>query len=195
MKIVAATGNKGKLAEFQRILTPLGIEVLSQQEAGGEIEVDETGETFQENAMLKASAIFKHTGYPTIADDSGLCVDALQGRPGVHSARYCGEETPHSEKIVALLKEMKDVPEPDRTARFVAHITCIIDENTILECEGICEGMIGFEASGTGGFGFDPVFYVDGKSFGQLSAEEKDRVSHRGKALRELYRKLEQYQK
>lgn len=195
MKIVAATGNKGKLAEFQRMLTPLGIEVLSQQEAGGEIEVDETGETFQENAMLKASAIFKHTGLPTIADDSGLCVDALQGRPGVHSARYCGEETPHSEKIVALLKEMKDVPEQDRTARFVAHITCIIDEHTILECEGVCEGMIGFEAAGTGGFGFDPVFYVNGRSFGQLSAEEKDKVSHRGKALRELYRKLEQYQK
>lgn len=193
MKLIAATGNKGKLEEFKRILSPLGIEVISQKEAGVEIEVEENGKTFQENAMLKATAIFQKTSLPTLADDSGLCVDALNGRPGIHSARYCGEDTSYPDKINALLKEMDAVPKEKRAAHFIAHISCIIDEKTVLQCEGVCTGNIGFEASGDGGFGFDPIFYIGEKSFGNLSPDEKDSVSHRGKALRELYNKLEEY--
>ncbi len=192
MQLIVATNNPGKLREFRRILEPLGIQVLSQKEAGVQVDPEENGETFAQNAYIKAKAVYDIAGLPCVADDSGLCIDALDGRPGVLSARYYGHDTPYSEKMQHLLDEMKDVADPQRTARFVSHITCILDEDTVLECEGTCEGMIGHQPAGENGFGYDPLFYVDGRSYGELSAEEKDRISHRGKALRLLYDKLKE---
>ena len=186
MKLVLATNNPGKVKEFARILEPLGIEVITQKQAGADLHVEENGETFAENARLKAMAVYRATGLPTVADDSGLCVDALDGKPGVYSARWYGEDTPYPEKNARLIAELEDVPQEKRTARFVAHITCVLSETEVLDCEGICEGWIGYAPAGEGGFGYDPIFYVGQKSFGQMSAQEKDGISHRGKALRAM---------
>ncbi|MEA5012573.1 MAG: RdgB/HAM1 family non-canonical purine NTP pyrophosphatase [Angelakisella sp.] len=184
MKIIVATRNKGKLVEFERILSPMGFEVVGQEEICPGIEVEEDGETFAENAYKKAHSIFLLTGLPTIADDSGLCVDALNGEPGVYSARYAGE--PHSDQACnrKLLHNLQDVPVHKRTAQFISAICCVFAEDDMVSCEGSCEGIIGFEPVGDGGFGYDPLFLVGEKSFSQLSGEEKDAVSHRGKALR-----------
>ncbi|MBC8584375.1 RdgB/HAM1 family non-canonical purine NTP pyrophosphatase [Youxingia wuxianensis] len=193
MKVVAATGNKGKIREFTRIFAPFGIEVISQSQVCPELEVEENGTTFEENSFLKANAVHQHTKTAVVADDSGLCVDALGGAPGVYSARYAGEDTPYPEKIRLLLEELKDIPDEKRTARFVAHI-CFIDENSNrIDVEGVCEGNIGYEPKGENGFGYDPIFMVGEKSFSELSDEEKDQCSHRGKALRELTKRLGQH--
>lgn len=192
MKLVLATNNQGKAAEFQRIFEPLGIEILTQKEVGAQIAVEETGTTFAQNARLKAMAVYRLCGLPTVADDSGLCIDAMDGKPGVYSARWYGEDTPYPEKNRRILEELKDVPKEKRGAQFIAHITCVFSEEDILECEGICEGSIGPKPQGEGGFGYDPIFYVGEKSFAQLDAQEKDAVSHRGKALRELYEQIKQ---
>ncbi len=192
MKLVLATNNPGKVKEFARILEPLGIEVITQKQAGADLHVEENGETFAENARLKAMAVYRATGLPTVADDSGLCVDALDGKPGVYSARWYGEDTPYAEKNARLIAELEDVPQEKRTARFVAHITCVLSETEILDCEGVCEGWIGYAPAGEGGFGYDPIFYVGQKSFGQMNAQEKDGISHRGKALEKLYQELKQ---
>ena len=193
MKVIAATGNKGKIREFTRIFAPFGIEVISQSQVCPEFEVEENGTTFEENSFLKANAVHQHTKTAVVADDSGLCVDALGGAPGVYSARYAGEDTPYPEKIRLLLEELKDIPDEKRTARFVAHI-CFIDENSNrIDVEGVCEGNIGYEPKGENGFGYDPIFMVGEKSFSELSDEEKDQCSHRGKALRELTKRLGQH--
>lgn len=185
MELIAATQNQGKLREFKRILVPLGFTVLSQKEAGIQPDdVEETGETFAENARIKATAIYRMTGKPTVADDSGLCVDALGGRPGVYSARYYGEDTSYPEKWARLLEELNGIPQEKRTARFVSAICCVMDSETILCCEGVCEGSIGFGPAGNGGFGYDPIFFVGEESFAQMDDERKDRISHRGAALR-----------
>ena len=194
MKGIAATGNMGQLREFARIFAPLGIEPAAQSEVCPGLSVEETGTTFAENAFLKADAVHERTGLAAVADDSGLCVDALDGAPGVYSARYAGEETPYPEKISRLLGELEGVPEERRTARFVAHICYIGADGARIDAEGTCEGKIGWEPRGDGGFGYDPIFYVGDRSFAELSAEEKDAVSHRGKALRELARKLNEHQ-
>lgn len=183
MKLLVATGNAHKLEEFRRILTPLGIQVLAPADLNVSLDVEETGTTFAENARIKAVALRDRTGYGVVADDSGLCVDALDGRPGVHSARYLGEDTPHTQKIAGLLRELEGVPADQRTARFVAAICCVTVEGEELTCQGACEGHIAFAPSGEGGFGYDPIFLVGDKSFGQLTDEEKDKLSHRGKAL------------
>ena len=190
MKLVVATNNSHKLEEFKRILEPLGIQILSQKEAGIHIQPEENGLTFAENAWIKAKAIFKATGLPTVADDSGLCVDALGGRPGVYSARYHGEDTPYPEKMQALLDELKDVEDSRRTAQFVCAIACAWDAETKIETLGVCQGKIGYQPLGSGGFGYDPIFMVNGKSYSQLTGEEKDAISHRGLALREFYSKV-----
>ncbi len=194
MKLVLATNNPGKVKEFARILEPLGIEVIPQREAGANLHVEENGSTFAENAHLKAMAVYEATGLATVADDSGLCIDALGGKPGVLSARWYGEDTPYTEKNRRLLEELRDVPREKRTAQFVAHITCVLSKEEILDCEGKCEGWIGFSPAGEGGFGYDPVFYVGEQSFGQMSAKEKDAISHRGKALEKLYAELKKRQ-
>ncbi len=191
-KFLIATGNVGKVREFGRILEPLGIEAVSAREAGISLDdVEETGTTFAENAYIKAKAAFERTGLPSIADDSGLSVDALNGEPGVYSARYAGEGADDSMRIAKLLKNLDGVEKQNRTAHFTCSICCIIDKDTIITAEGKCYGVIADKPMGNGGFGYDPIFLTDGgKTFGQLTAEEKDSVSHRGKALRELSEKL-----
>lgn len=192
MKLVLATNNEGKVREFARILEPLGIEVMTQKQAGVHVSPEENGTTFAENARIKAMAVYEATGLPTVADDSGLCIDAMNGEPGVYSARYYGEDTSYEEKNRRIIESLNGVAEEKRTARFVAHITCVLSKDEILDCEGVCEGTIGHKPAGDGGFGYDPIFYVGDKSFAELDGEAKDKVSHRGKALEKLYQKLKE---
>lgn len=197
MKFLIATHNEKKRDELSRILKPLGIDAVIASDIGREItDVEETGTTFEENARLKAEGGCKETGLPCIADDSGLCIDALDGRPGVYSARYAGgHDVSYSVKIKTLLEEMKDVPDEKRTARFVSCVCCVLPDGRELTVEGVCEGKIGFEPEGSGGFGFDPVFYVGEKSFASLTPEEKDKISHRGKSLKLFAEKLPEFLK
>ena len=193
MDYLIATHNMKKREELHRILAPLGIRVVLASEIGVDLtEVEETGETFEENALLKAVSGCRDAGIPCVADDSGLCVDALDGRPGVYSARYCGEETPYPEKMAHLIKELENVPPERRTARFVSVAACAFPDGTSFTVRGECEGRIGYAPVGENGFGFDPVFMVGEKSFAQLSAEEKDAISHRGNSLRKLSEKLKE---
>lgn len=184
---VIATHNKGKLKELQRILAPLNIDVTTAELD----EVEETGTTFEENAFLKADAACRQTGMPAVADDSGLMVDALHGEPGVYSARYAGEGASDMDRIHKLLSNLKDVPAEKRTAKFVSAICCVYPNGERIDVRGECPGTIAFTPHGNGGFGYDPVFLVGGKSFGELSAEEKDRISHRGRALALLAERLQ----
>ena len=197
MKFLIATHNIKKRDELSRILKPLGIDAVIASDIGMEItDAEETGTTFAENARIKAESGCRETGLPCIADDSGLCIDALDGRPGVYSARYAGgHDTPYSHKMAVLLDEMKDVPDEKRTARFISSVCCIFPDGRELCVEGTCEGKIGFAPEGDGGFGFDPVFFVDGRSFASFTAEEKDAVSHRGNSLRLLAEKLPEFLK
>lgn len=192
MKFIMATNNSHKVIELSRVLLPLGITVVSAEDAGVTLDnVEETGITFAENAFLKADTAFKKTGMPVVADDSGLCVDALDGRPGIFSARYGGEGASDSVKNAKLLDELKDIDEDHRTAHFTCAICCILEDGTRIDVEGICNGKIAFEPHGDGGFGYDPIFMCGSKCYAQLSGEEKDAVSHRGIALRKLKSELE----
>ena len=196
MKFIMATNNAHKVIELSRILLPLGIEVVSAKDAGITLDdVEETGATFAENAFLKANSAYKKTGMPVVADDSGLCVDALDGRPGVYSARYGGEGATDSEKNAKLLDELRNVDDENRTAHFTSAICCILDDGTRIDVEGICNGKIAFEPHGNGGFGYDPIFICGNKCYAELSGEEKDAISHRGIALRKLKTELEKYLK
>ena len=189
MKVIAATRNAHKLTELSRILEPMGYQVVSQEEVCPGIEVEEDGTTFLENARKKAVEIFRRTGLPTIADDSGLCVDALDGAPGVYSARYADDEGfSHDDKANnrKILRKLEGLPMEKRTARFVSAISFVLGEGDLVECQGTCEGHIAFEEQGDNGFGYDPIFLVEGGSFATISGEEKDRISHRGNALRKL---------
>lgn len=189
-----ATHNAKKKNELLRILSPLGIDVKTDEELGLTLtEVDETGETFYENALLKAESGCKESGLPCVADDSGLMVDYLAGAPGVYSARFAGEHGNDKKNNEKLLKLLKDVPENERTARFVSVVCCVFPNGDVISARGECEGKIGYEEIGNGGFGYDPIFMVGDKSFGELSAEEKDKLSHRGKALLQLSEKLKDY--
>jgi len=191
MKFVIATHNKHKLQELQRILTPLGIEAVTADLS----EVEETGTTFAENACLKAKAACKETGLPAVADDSGLEVDALDGRPGVYSARYAGEGATDAQRIEKLLGELSEVPAEKRGARFVSAICCVFPNGDILRAEGDCPGSIAFAPAGEDGFGYDPIFLCGEKTFAQMTAAEKDAVSHRGKALEKFNLILKEYLK
>ena len=190
VKFVAATNNKNKLKEFARILEPLNIEVLTASQCGGEgIDPVEDGETFEANAIIKAKAFAQALGMPALADDSGLCVDALNGAPGVYSARYSGEGDAANNAL--LLKNLEGVPMENRTARFVCAICCAYPDGRYFTVRGECEGKIGFEPKGSDGFGYDPLFFIEtGESFAEISGERKDSMSHRGKALRLLAEKL-----
>lgn len=194
MKFIMATNNAHKVIELSRILLPLGIEVVSAKDAGITLDdVEETGTTFAENAFLKANSAYKKTGMSVVADDSGLCVDALDGRPGVYSARYGGEGATDSEKNAKLLDELRNVDDANRTAHFTSAICCILEDGTRIDVEGICNGKISFEPHGKGGFGYDPIFICGDKCYAELSGEEKDAISHRGIALRKLKTELEKY--
>ncbi len=186
MLVIAASSNKGKLKELNRILMPYEISVVSMGDMGIDVEIVENGTTFQENALIKARAIHKITGKPVISDDSGLCVNCLDGKPGVYSARYAGEETPYNEKIATLLQEIDATGSSDRSAYFATVIAFIDKDSTEYVFEGRCEGNIGYKPSGGNGFGYDPIFYVEKGSFAEISDEEKDRISHRGVALKKL---------
>jgi XTP/dITP diphosphohydrolase len=191
MKLVAATKNEHKLVEFRRILEPLGYEVCSQADLSVDIDVEETGKTFVENAALKARAIYRATGCPTISDDSGLEVDYLNGEPGVYSARYGGPNATDRDKCELILQKLSGVPKEKRTARFVSAIVLILNENDERCFLGTCEGWIGEAMLGDNGFGYDPIFMVsDRDSFATLSGEQKDALSHRGNALKQLEENL-----
>lgn len=182
MKLILASNNKNKLREFREILEPAGFEVISQSEAGADIEVDETGTTFEENAFLKAKAIYDMMKLPVIADDSGLEVDALNGAPGIYSARYAEE----GKLCARVLSEMEGVADEKRTARFKCCICYIDAEGEKHVVTGVCEGKIGYSELGTNGFGYDPIFMYGDKSFAEISAEEKNKVSHRSEAIRQF---------
>ena len=195
MKFVLATHNPGKIQEMQAILSQLGVEVVSPAELGVDVDVEETGETFAENAMLKAKAICAAAGLPAIADDSGLCVDALNGGPGVYSARYGGEGLDDAGRTALLLQNMRG--QTTRAAHFACAIACAFPNGDTLTAEGRCDGAIAFAPMGQGGFGYDPVFLVPekAKTFSQMTAEEKNEISHRGRALRTFSEKLATYLK
>ncbi len=191
MDFFVATKNLKKLAELKRILSPLGINPLSERDFDREFpEVIEDGETFTDNAVIKAVAGMKETGLPTIADDSGLCVDALGGEPGVYSARYAGEPCDNLKNNLKLLAALKDVPDDKRTARFISSIACAFPDGRIVTVSGSVEGKIAYEMKGERGFGYDVLFISELGCFGEISDEEKDSISHRGRALRALKEKL-----
>lgn len=194
MDFILATNNMKKLAEMQRILSPLGINVVTAKTLGIELEdVEETGTTFEENARLKATAACKETNMPAIADDSGLCVDYLNGAPGIFSARFSGEHGNDEKNNDLLLEKLKGVEPEQRTAHYVCAICCVFPNGKEITVRGECSGTIGFERDGNAGFGYDPLFLVNGRSFGRYTAEEKDKISHRGNALRKLKAELEKY--
>ena len=193
MKFVLATHNPNKVREMSAILGQFSVEVVSPKELGITVEVEETGTTFAENAMLKARAICELAKLPAIADDSGLCVDALNGGPGVYSARYGGEELDDRGRYTLLLENMRG--QTSRAAHFTCSIACVFPNGDTITAEGQAPGTIAFAPMGEGGFGYDPVFFVPdkAKTFAQLTQEEKAEISHRGKALREFTKKLETY--
>lgn len=195
MKFVLATHNPNKIREMGAILSQFGVEVVSPRDLGITVDVEETGVTFAENAMLKAKAICELAKLPAIADDSGLCVDALNGGPGVYSARFGGEGLDDKGRYTLLLEMLRG--QTDRAAHFHTSIVCAFPNGDELVCEGECPGTIAFAPMGEGGFGYDPVFFVPElrKTFGQLTAEEKASVSHRGKALRAFAAALDDYLK
>ena len=195
MKFVLASQNKHKLVEMQSILSAHGVEVVLESDIGLHVDVEETGETFAENAMLKARAVMEASGLPAIADDSGVCVDALNGAPGVYSARYGGPELDDAGRYRLLLENMRGAG--SRAAHFTSAIACVFPNGDAIEAEGICPGTIAFAPQGDGGFGYDPVFFLPQlrKTYAQLTAEEKAAVSHRGKALEVFDGKLREYLK
>jgi len=204
MIVCAASNNPGKLKELRRILEAMGCEVKSLRELGVALDPEETGATFAENARLKAEAFCRATGLPTVADDSGLCVDALSGAPGVYSARYCGRHGDDPANNRKLLEEMKTVPAPHRTARFVSAVCFMLPDGRALTVEGECPGWIDFAEHGGNGFGYDPLFVPDKiglpdggtapntkrRSYAQLADAEKDAISHRGRAMEALAARL-----
>lgn len=192
MRIIAATKNPGKVREIGEILSKYEIEVISQKDAGIDVDVDETGSTFEENALIKARAVSMLCDEPVLADDSGLCIDVLSGAPGIYSARY-GGDLPYEEKIAKLLGEMSG--KENRKAKFCCVMALVFPDGKKIIASGECHGHITEEPKGTSGFGFDPVFYSDElkKGFSECTEEEKNEVSHRGKALKDLCFKLNEF--
>lgn len=193
-KMIFATGNKGKLKEIRAILDEY--EIISMKEAGYDIEIEENGKSFEENAVIKAVSIMKKSHTLVLADDSGLEIDYLNKAPGIYSARYMGENTPYDVKNKHILELLKDVEEKKRTARFVSAIAAAYPDGKIITAEAAVEGIIGYEMKGGNGFGYDPIFYIPslGKTTAELSMEEKNTISHRGKALRLMKEKLKEYE-
>jgi XTP/dITP diphosphohydrolase len=192
MQYIIATHNKDKLAELSRILQPLGIEAVTDRDLGIELpEVEENGTTFAENAYLKAASACAATGLPAIADDSGIAVDALNGGPGIYSARYGGPEANDKDRNYKLLGELEGLPTEQRGAHYVCAVCCVFPDGSKLTAEGYMYGHIGTEERGERGFGYDPLFIVkDGKTVAELTDEEKDAISHRGNALRDFRKVL-----
>lgn len=194
MKIFIATKNQKKLTELSRILIPMGFDVLCEKDFNEDFpDVEENGTTFEENAIIKASAGLNNTGLISVADDSGICVDYLDGAPGIFSARYSGEHGDDQSNNEKLLAELSGVPMEKRTARYVAAIACVFPDGRKFTVRGECEGKIAFEPKGNNGFGYDPYFISELGVMAELTAEEKDRISHRGKALKLFKEELKKY--
>ncbi|MGO5166380.1 MULTISPECIES: XTP/dITP diphosphatase [unclassified Candidatus Paralachnospira] len=191
-RIIFATSNEGKMKEVRMILADLGLEILSMKEAGILADIVEDGKTFEENACIKAGQIQKLAGGIVLADDSGLEVDYLDGAPGIYSARYMGEDTSYDIKNQAIIDKLADAKGEERSARFVCAIAAALPDGRLLTTRGTIEGQIGYEIVGDGGFGYDPIFYLPerGMTTAQLSPEEKNQISHRGKALEAMKEKL-----
>lgn len=195
MKVILASKNQHKLTELSAILSQLGFEIALESEYGLDIDVEETGTTFEENSFLKADAVMKASGLPVLADDSGLMVDALDGAPGVYSARY-GHKASDKERTAYLLENMKDAPEERRGAKFVCVITCLFPDGRKIVARGECPGVIARAPHGENGFGYDPVFYLPelGMTYAELPSEQKNAISHRARALQDFCRKYQEVQ-
>ncbi len=193
--LIAATGNADKMREIREILQGSDLQVISMKEAGVSVDVEENGTSFTENALIKARAVCHASGRMTIADDSGLVIDALNGEPGIYSARYMGEHTSYVVKNTSILERMQQVPEERRTARFVCAMAVCFPDGREITCEETMEGIIGYRIAGENGFGYDPIFFLPelGKSSAEISPEEKNAISHRGKALRTMRKLLQPY--
>lgn len=187
-RLIFATGNQDKMREIREILGDKEYEILSMEEAGIHMDIVEDGSTFEENALIKAKAVMEYSGALTLADDSGLEIDAFGGEPGIYSARYLGKNTSYVEKNRVILDRLKEIPEEKRTARFVCAIAAAFPNGQTLTTRGTMEGIIGYEAKGENGFGYDPIFYLPqlGKYSAELSSDEKNNLSHRGEALRKM---------
>ena len=192
MKFIIATNNPKKLIELERILNPLGINAVTAKQEGISLDdVEENGTTFKENSYIKASAACLKSGLPAIADDSGICVDALNGEPGIYSARFGGLGATDTDKNNLILDKLKDTEKRD--AHYTCAVTCVFPNGDVIQVEDYCYGEIAKKPEGDGGFGYDPIFLFNGKSFGNFTDEEKDKVSHRGKALRTFKDELKKY--
>ena len=184
-KIVFATTNAGKIKEIKEILADFDVEVASMKEMNITADIEENGATFEENSLIKARAVSKLTGLPALADDSGLEVDYLNGEPGIYSARYLGRDTDYDYKNNYIINKLKEAKGEERSARFVCVISLVLPDGREFVKKGVMEGRIGYEIKGENGFGYDPIFYLPeyGKTSAEISAEEKNKISHRGKAL------------
>lgn len=187
-KIIFATGNKDKMKEIRMILSDLDVEILSMKEAGISVDIEENGTTFEENALIKAKTVAAYTDAIVLADDSGLEIDYLNKEPGIYSARYMGEDTSYRIKNGNLIQRLEGVPDEKRTARFVCAVAAAFPDGTVKTVRETMEGRIGYEEKGENGFGYDPIFYLPeyGCTSAELSMEEKNKISHRGKALRAI---------
>lgn len=195
MKLIIASNNAGKIKEFKAMLSPLGYEPISMKEAGIDIDIAEDGDTFSENAHIKAKAIYDIAHMPVLADDSGLSIEFLGGAPGIYSARYAGENATNEDRINKVLDELKGVDKPLRSAKFVCALYFIRDDEYELCVSGECEGFIGEEPIGENGFGYDPIFMVDDDtSMACLDDDEKNKISHRARALEKLVEELSKEQ-
>lgn len=192
-KIVFATSNAGKMREIREILKGLGAEILSLKEAGVDVDIVEDGDSFEANALIKAKTVWEKTGGIVLADDSGLEIDYLNGEPGIYSARYMGEKTSYEIKNWNLIHRLKDAAKEERTARFVCVIAAVLPDGRTVSARGTMEGVIAHEPAGAGGFGYDPILMLPeyGKTSAELTMEQKNAISHRGKALRAMKDVLE----
>lgn len=187
MKLVVATNNQGKVKEFRQLLEPLGFEPVSLKDEGIEIDIAEDGETFAENAHIKAQAVYEICKCPVLADDSGLEIEFLGGAPGIYSARYAGEDATDAERCNKILSELDGVDVSMRSARFACALYCIMDDETEYSVLGTMDGFIGTEPMGDNGFGYDPIFMIDEEtSVAMISDEEKNKISHRAQAMKKL---------
>ncbi len=191
-QIIFATENMGKIREIREIINDPGVQVLTMEEAGIRADIEENGKSFTENARIKVSAVGPRPGAYVLGDDSGLEIDFLNGEPGIYSARYLGRETPYSEKNRIILERMEQVPEDQRSARFVCAIAAMLPDGSVIDTLGVMEGRIGHEIKGEHGFGYDPIFYLPerGCTSAELLPDEKNAISHRGKALRAMLQRL-----
>ncbi len=190
--IIVATGNQNKMIEIRQILAGTDLDAVSMKEAGINVDIVEDGQSFVENALIKARAVAKASGQMAMADDSGLAIDALDGAPGIYSARYMGEDTSYEIKNQALIDQLDGLEGAQRSARYVCAIACVYPDGREITCEETMEGQIAEKSAGENGFGYDPIFYVPeyGKTAAELTPEEKNAISHRGKALRKMREKL-----